>query len=188
MKPGDERTMNNYEMLTQSAALYLDTSVLVKIDAKEEAESRFVRLLVYCSGLPVYCSAIGFGELVGVLGQKRFQRNIGPDGFLFRCREFMKETETGKIRRVEPPEDRGKFVVLANRLLPKYGHLGGGDVWHLMSALSLNEKAPGTAFLSFESRLVQAALTENLSAVNPSGMDADTLVCELKRIGRWMAD
>ena len=173
--------------MTRSDALYLDTSALVKIDVKEEAESGFVRLLIYGSRIPVYCSTVGFGELVGVLGQKRFQRSIGPDGFLLRCREFMMEIDIGKIGRVEPPEDRGKFIILANRLLAKFGTLGGGDVWHLMSALNLNERVPGTTFVSFESRLVQAALSENLSAVNPSGLDAGVLVSELKKIGRWKA-
>jgi hypothetical protein len=54
--------MTPYELIANSDAIYLDTCVLVKIDAKEEPGSPFTRVLIYASKIPVSSSFVGFGE------------------------------------------------------------------------------------------------------------------------------
>jgi hypothetical protein len=172
--------MTAYEQITNSDALYLDTCLLVKIEAKEEPGSRFTRVLIYSSSIPVYSSFIGFGEFIGVVGKKKFQDVIGGEGFLFVCRQLMIDFDMKKIQRVEPIEDRVKFIQQAKVLLPKHGGLGGGDVWHLMSAINLKSRVPKTTFVSFEPALIAAALSEGLDAVDGNGLDPNQLSEQLK--------
>jgi hypothetical protein len=172
--------MTPYEQLINSDAAYLDTCALVKIDAKEEAGSNFTRILIYFSRIPVYCSFVGFGEFFAVVGKPKFQAIVGAEGFLFACRQLMIDVDMGKIRRAEPIEDKFKFMQLAQVLLPKHGHLGGGDVWHLMSALQLKSRVAKTVFVSFEPALVAAAKAEGLEAIDGNGLDSNQLSEQLK--------
>jgi hypothetical protein len=182
----DRYDMTPYEQLTNSDAVYLDTCALVKIDAKEEIGSGFTRVLIYFSRIPVYSSFVGFGEFFSVVGKKKFQAAAGAEGFLFACRHLMIDFDMKKIKRVEPIEDRFKFIQLAQVLLPKHGRLGGGDVWHLMAALHLKSRVPKTVFVSFEPALISAAQSEGLNAVDGNGLDPNRLSEQLKNAGKFV--
>jgi len=59
----------------------------------------------------------------------------------------MIDQKMGKFLRAEPVEDRVEFFQLAQRLETKYSQLGGGDIWHLMSAIELqSQHCPATLF------------------------------------------
>jgi len=178
--------MTPYEELSNSDAVYLDTCALVKIDAKEEVGSGFTRVLIYFSRIPVYSSFIGFGEFFSVVGKRKFQKAVGAEGFLFVCRQLMIDFDMKKIQRIEPIQDKFKFIQLAQDLLPKHGHLGGGDVWHLMAALNLKSLVPKTVFVSFEPALITAAQSEGLNAVDGNGLDPNQLSEQLNNAGKFI--
>ena len=79
--------MSPYKLLANSDAIYLDTCALVKIDLKEEPDSRFTRVLIYGGGVPIFSSFVGFGEFFSIAGKKKVQAIIGADGYLFCCRQ-----------------------------------------------------------------------------------------------------
>lgn len=172
--------MTPYELVANANAVYVDTCALVKIDAKEEQGSSFTRVLVYLSKIPVYSSFVGFGEFIGIVDKKKFQATVGAEGFLFICRQLMIDFDKKKIQRAEPVEDRFRFLQLAQILLPKYGHLGGGDIWHLMAALNLKNRIPKTTFLSFDRGLISSAQSEGMDAVDGNGLDPNQLSEQLK--------
>jgi hypothetical protein len=172
--------MTPYQLVANADAVYLDTCALVKIDAKEEDGSCFTRVLVYLSKIPVYSSFVGFGEFFSVVDKKEFQATVGTEGFLFICRQLMIDFDMKKIQRAEPVEDKFKFLQLGKILVSKYGHLGGGDVWHLMAALNLKNRIPKTTFLSFDCRLLSAAKSEGIEAVDGNGLDPNQLSEQLK--------
>jgi len=178
--------MTPYKLIADSDAIYLDTCALVKIDAKEESGSPFTRALVYLSTVPVFSSFVGFGEFFSVIGKKKFQALAGAEGFLFCCRQLMIDFDMGKIQRAEPVGSKFEFITLADKLLPQHGHLGGGDVWHLMAALNLQSQVTKTTFVSFEPPLVQAALSEGLQAVNGAGLSAAGLLGLLKLLNKYI--
>jgi hypothetical protein len=172
--------MTPYERLSSCDAVYLDTCALVKIDAKDEAGSAFTRALIYLSTVPVYSSFVGFGEFFCVVGKPQFQDTAWAEGFLFVCRQLMIDFDMGRIKRTEPVEDKFRFMQLAKVLLPKHGHLGGGDVGHLMAALQLKSQVSKTIFVSFDHRLIAAAEAEGLEAVDGNGLDSNQLSAQLK--------
>jgi len=178
--------MTPYAEIVNSDAVYLDTCALVKIDAKEEVGSGFTRVLIYFSRIPVYSSFVGFGEFFGVVGKKEFQEAAGAERFLFVVRQLMIDFDMKKIQRVEPIQDKYGFIQLAQALLPKYVHLGGGDVWHLMAAFNLKSRVPKTVFVSFDSALVTAAQSEGLNAVDGNGLDPNRLGEQLKNAGKFI--
>jgi hypothetical protein len=92
----------------------------------------------------------------------------------------MIDFDMGRIKRTEPVEDKFRFMQLAKVLLPKHGHLGGGDVWHLMAALQLKSQVSKTIFVSFDRRLIAAAEAEGLEAVDGNGLDSNQLSAQLK--------
>lgn len=181
--------MDNYEMLVNSNVLYLDANALPKIDNLDNnvgfaEEGRIIRILIYLSTIPVYTSFVGFGEFFNVIGKKKTQKIIGTEGYLFICRQLMIDFDKHKIHRVEPIEDKLQFIRLSKKLLPKYGNLGGGDVWHLMSAIELKSKFPSTTFVSFEPKLVNAALSENINAIDGNKIDSNLLSQKLRSVNK----
>jgi predicted nucleic acid-binding protein len=164
--------MTPYELIANADAAYLDTSALVKVDAKQEHGSSFIRVLVYLSKIPAYSSFVGFGEFVCVVGKKEFAARARAERFLFVCRQLMIDFDQKEIRRAEPVEDKLNFARLARKLMPKYGHWGGGDIWHLMAALHLKRQIPRTVFVSFDTDLVRAAQAEGLDALDCNGLDS----------------
>jgi hypothetical protein len=145
-----------------------------------------VRILIYMSRIPTYCSLLGFGEFISVAGKKRTQARIGVAGYLFSCRALLVDLGIGKLRQVEPVADRFQFIRLAEDLLARHSGLGGGDVWHIMAALELSKNHAPIGFLSFDKGLVKAALAEGLPAVYGSDVDADSLIRELTSRGKWI--
>lgn len=170
--------MNDYELIAKSAAIYLDANVVVKID-NEESGSPFSRIL-FASLIPIYCSYVVLGEFFKVIGSKRKQKDIGVMGYLYICRQLMNEIKIGKIKIAEPVNDKIQFFEQAERLLKKYGQLGGGDIWHLMAALHLKEKINSTTFVSFDSDTVEAAKSEGLSAIDCNNLNSSELLNTLK--------
>jgi hypothetical protein len=167
--------------------LYLDACVLPKIDIEMAGEeARLTRILIYGSRIPVYCSFVGFGEFFKVAGKKLTQKRIGIAGYLFSCRALMNDQAMGKLRRIEPVEDRVLFIQLARRLEAKFSHLGGGDVWHLMSAIQLQSHHHRITLFSFDTDLVSAAQAEGIQAVCGSGLDPDLVAEELKKNGKLL--
>lgn len=168
---------NSYDVIACCRAAYVDTCALVKIDAKEEPGSNFVRTLVYLSRIPVYSSFVGFGEFFKVVGEKQYKG--GPEGFLFVCRQLMNDFDMKKIQRAEPVPDRREFLRLAEVLLAKYARRGGADIWHLMAAMQLKTHEPESVFLSFDNDLCKAASSEGLLAVYCQDLDANELATRL---------
>jgi hypothetical protein len=167
--------MDDYELTAGARALYLDACTLAKIDVEEDVDSNLIRFLVYQPRIPVFSSFVGFGEFFNVVGKKETQRKIGVDGYLFSCRKLMIDFDQRTIKRAEPVGDRFKFLQLAQVLLPRHGHLGGGDVWHLMAALELKRDYPSVVLLSFEADLVKAARSEGIGAVDCKGLNSNTM-------------
>ena len=179
--------MTDYQIIVQSNALYIDACALPKIDIETTGhEAQLTRLLVYLSQIPVFCSFVGFGEFFHVAGKKATQRHIGISGYLFSCRALMIDVAQGKLHRAEPVEDKLRFFQLAQRLEKKFSSLGGGDIWHLMSALELQRQYDDLAVFSFDNGLVKAAKSEGLDAVNGVTLDPDQLAEELKRNGKLL--
>jgi hypothetical protein len=180
--------MTEAETLAAAGAIYLDTSVLPKIDMEggNSPESRLVRLLIYGSRVPIFCSLVSLGEFFKVAGSKLTQARIGSMGYLYSCRGLLKDLEIDKIKRVEPPEERFDFLTLADQIVGRHGALGGGDIWHLMAALQLKGKHDPVALLSFDSRLAKAAEAEGLAGVDGKRVSPEDLVTELTARDRWI--
>ena len=178
--------MSECETIAESSAIYLDASALAKIDIEEDASSRLVRILIYLSRIPVYCSLVGFGEFVSVAGKKLTQARIGSAGYLYGCRALLVDLEMGKLRLVEPVADRFQFIREAEDILSRHASLGGGDLWHIMAARQLaKDHVPATLF-TFDRDLVEAAAAEGLRAVSGFAVDPEALVRELTSKGMWV--
>jgi hypothetical protein len=167
--------MDDYELIAESKALYLDACALAKIDVEEDLDSNLIRFLVYQPKIPVFSSFVGFGEFFNVVGKKETQKKMGVDGYLFSCRQLMIDFDYRTIKRAEPVGDRFKFLQLAQELLPKHGHLGGGDLWHLMAAIELKRDYPSVILLTFEAALIKAARSEGIGAVDCKGLNSHTM-------------
>ena len=179
--------MNDYQIISKSDALYLDACDLPKIDIEIAGEeARLASILIYLSHIPVYCSFVGFGEFFNVAGKKLTQKRIGIAGYLFSCRALMNDQAMGQLRRVEPVDDKVKFIRLAQRLEAKFAQLGGGDVWHLMCAIQLQSLHQRITLFSFDADLVAAAKAENIQAVCGNGLNPDLLAEELKSHGKLL--
>jgi hypothetical protein len=180
--------MRDYQVISESEALYLDACVLPKIDIEEIAskQARLTRILIYLSSIPVYCSFVSFGEFFNIAGKKRTQKRIGIAGYLFSCRALMIDQAMGKLLRAEPIEDKVQFLQLAQRLGAKFSQLGGGDVWHLMSAIQLQSRHRLTTLFSFDRNLVSAAKCEGIRAVYGSGLEPNLVVEELRKNGKLL--
>jgi hypothetical protein len=162
------------ERIATAEAVYLDASALVKLVLVEPPGDRAMRI-IYMSGVPLYTSMVGFGEVVSCFGQKKKQASIGgPWGYLHGVRMLMKDFEIGRIQPVEPPDERGKFLVAAHELIQKVAYLGGGDLWHVMAALELQREHGETVFLSFDRKLIKAVPALRLLSV----VDGDDIDCE----------
>jgi hypothetical protein len=178
--------MTAIETLASASAVYLDASALPKIDIEEDPSSRLVRCLIYMSRVSACCSLLGFGEFVTVAGKKLTQSRIGAEGYLYSCRALLVDLGRGKLRQVEPVDDRFQFIQLAQQLFSRHSGLGGGDLWHIMAALELRKTVSPVAFLSFDKGLVKAALAEGLMAVYGHDVDTDALIQELTKEGKWI--
>lgn len=177
--------MTDYEIIGQSNALYLDACVLAKIDLEPaDEDARFTRILVHLSRIPVFYSFVGIGEVFRVAGKKKQQGHIGIPAYLFSCRALMNDAAQRKWQRVEPVDDKRRFIQLAERRVEKYSSLGGGDIWHLMAALNLQRKHDALVVFSFDKKLVKAVQSEKLRAVCGVKLDPDKLADELKRNGK----
>jgi hypothetical protein len=177
--------MTDYQTIAKSKALYLDACVLPKIDIETGGE--VARILTYASRIPIFTSFVGFGEFFKVAGWRSTQKQIGADGYLYSCRKLMMDQQIGKIRRAEPIEDRFAFIRLAHRLRKSW-KLGGGDVWHLMSAIELQSQHSPLTFFSFEKKLVAAAKSEGIEAVYGIGLEPDRVREELKKKGKLIGN
>jgi hypothetical protein len=178
--------MDKYKKIVNADAIYLDTCVFVKIDAKEEMGSNFSRALIYFSKIPIYSSFVSFGEFISVVTKKAFQKTAGTDGFLFVVRQLMIDFDMNKIKRIEPIEDKFDFIQLSQTLSEKYSSLGGGDLWHIMAALNLKNQIPNMVFVSFDTKLVKAANTQGLSAIDGNGLDPNQFSEELQNADKFI--
>lgn len=100
----------------------------------------------------------------------------------------MNDQAMGKLRRVEPFEDKVQFIQLAQRLEGKFAKLGGGDVWHLMSAIQLQSQHQRTTLFSFDADLISAARSEGIQAVCGNDLRPDLVIEELKKTGKLLAN
>ena len=173
-------------MLASSNAIYLDASVLPKIEIEEDPKS-VARILIFGSLIPIFCSRVGFGEFIAVMGRRPTQARIGTAGYLYVCRALLKDFEIGKLRWAEPVPDKPPFIRLAEELLSRHSSLGGGDLWHMMSTLQLNSTNPPATLFSFDRDLVKAATSEGLRAVDGNAVDPGALVRAMTAQGKWMA-
>jgi hypothetical protein len=96
----------------------------------------------------------------------------------------MIDETMGTLRRAEPVENKVEFIRLAQRLEAKYAHLGGGDIWHLMTAIELQTQHSPTTLFSFDAKLISAARSEGLHAVCGTGLDPDRVAEELRTSGK----
>jgi len=177
--------MSDYQTICESEAIYLDACVLPKIDLEPTGEdAQLARILIYLSTIPVYTSFVGFGEFFNVAGKKLTQTRIGVAGYLFSCRALMIDEAMGKLRRVEPIEDKAKFFQLAQHLETKFSKLGGGDIWHLMAAMQLQSKYQSATLFSFDAALIRAAKSEGIQAVCGHGLNPDLVAAELMKSGK----
>lgn len=183
-------TMHNkikqYDIIVNSDSVYLDTSALVKIVKQEGDSSRFVRLLVYGSDLNIFSSWVAFGEFIGIINKKKVQRTIGLSNYLYNCRSIMKDFDYKKINRIEPPDDGFQFYKLADDFLRRHSKLGGADIWHLIATIELIKSSPSTLLFSYDKDLVDAALSENISAVYGKNLVPEILLESLKSLNRWI--
>jgi hypothetical protein len=178
--------MNKYEAIVKCNEVYLDACALIKIVKHEGDSSRFVRSLIYGSDLRFYSSWVAFGEFVGIYNKKEMQKSFGLANYLYNCRSIMKEFEYNKIYRIEPADDKVQFFKLAEDCLNRYAKLGGADIWHLMAALELKKYFPLSLLLSYDSDLVNAALAENIIAVDGNDLNPELLIESLKSSNRWI--
>jgi len=179
--------MTEAQTLADACAIYLDTSVLPKIDMEggNSPQSRLVRLLIYGSRVPVFCSLVSLGEFFKVAGSRRKQAEIGSMGYLHSCRALLTDFER-KIQRVEPPAERWEFLKLADEVVARRGVLGGGDVWHLMAALQLKASHDPAVLFTFDPKLARAAEAEGIGGVYGNRVDPEVLIAELTARSRWI--
>jgi hypothetical protein len=181
-----EGGVSECETLAESGAIYVDACALVKIDLEEDSQSSLVRCLIYMSRIPVYCSLIGLGEFVGVAGKRTTHARIGSAGYLYKCRQLMMDLEVGKLRRVEPADDRFAFIQEAEDLLSRHASLGGGDLWHMMATRQLAKEHSPTTLFSFDADLVKVANREGLRAVYGGRVNREAMIRELTARGKWV--
>ena len=138
--------MSPEQVLAEAGAVYLDSSALVKLAIAEPPGDREMRVL-YMSTVPLYTSSVGFGEMIGCLGRKPKQNDIGgPEGFLFGVRMILMDFQVGKLRTAEPPESRFEFARMTQDSIAIQASLGGGDLWHSMAARELARTCSSTVF------------------------------------------
>jgi hypothetical protein len=178
--------MSEYETIVKSDTVYLDTSALVKIVKNEGDSSRFVRLMVYGSDLKIFSSWVAYGEFIGIFNKKEEQKSIGLANYLFNCRMIMNDFDYNKIYRIEPSGDGFQFFKLTEDLLSRHAKLGGADIWHLMAAIELKKSYTLSLLLSYDEDLVNAALSENITAVYGNNLIPELLVQRLKSSNRWI--
>ncbi len=178
--------MEQYEIICQSDSVYLDTSALVKIVKQEGDSSRFVRLLLHGSDLNFFSSWVAFGEFIAIINKKKLQQTTGLNNYLYNCRSIMKDFDYNKICIIEPPDDSYQFFKLADDFLRHHAKLGGADIWHLIAAIELKKSSPSTLLFSYDKKLVNAALSENITAIYGKNLIPEVLVECLKASNRWI--
>jgi hypothetical protein len=178
--------MNKYETIVKSDAVYLDTSALVKIVKNEGDSSRFVTLMVYGSDLKIFSSWVAYGEFIGIFNKKEVQKSIGLANYLYNCRLIMKDFDYNKIYRIEPSDDGFQFYKLTDKFLSRHAKLGGADIWHLMAANELKKSYASSLLLSYDEDLVNAALSEDITAVYGNNLIPELLIETLKSSNRWI--
>ena len=92
-----------------------------------------------------------------------------------------------KVRRAEPVRGRFQFVQLADQMLSRHARLGGGDIWHLLAVLELQQTYSATTLLAYDKDLVETAQQENIQAVDGSNLVPEILIEELKASHKWIA-
>jgi predicted nucleic acid-binding protein len=182
----EDRNLRLEEIVAKAEAVYLDASALVKSVIVEPPGDHAMRI-IYMSGVPLFTSMVGFGEVVSCFGRKDKQLSIGGSwGYLHGVRMLMKDFDIGRIQPVEPPDERRKFLTVAHKLVEKATHLGGGDLWHVMAALELQGEHRETVFLTFDRELLKAAPALGiLSVVDGHDIDCEALVQALQAAERW---
>lgn len=171
--------MNDYKVITESDAIYIDTSVISKIDFEEKGSGLSYILVYYCV-IRKYFSLVGFGEWLGVMERKIKETGAKSPIYMYFTRQLMKELEMNQFSLAEPVDDQDRFIKQVNKLWPKYSRLGGRDLWDLMSALELQKSHPKCVFLSFDKDLVQAAKSEGLRAVDCNKLNSEILESQLR--------
>src|SRR5689334_20195075 len=102
--------MNSEQTLADAEAVYLDTSALVKTVVAEPPGDLAMRLL-YMSGIPLFTSIVGFGEVIACFGRRNTQSAMGGSlEYLHAVRMLLKDFEIGRIQLIEPPDERTRFL------------------------------------------------------------------------------
>lgn len=184
-------TPDPHSIVAAADAIYLDACALVKL-AKMEGdetndESRTMSLLLISGEVsPLYTSRVGLGETLGRWGEGDVQREMGLGLYLFVVRTLFLGEKRGKLKLVEPSEDRLTFLKDADRLGRNYGNLGGADLWHLMSAIELNRSAKEICFLSYDRKLVSAAEEEGMTAIDGKTLQPEPLMEAMQAAAKFV--
>lgn len=138
---------------------YLDTSALIKRFVEEKGSSRVQSMVE--SGEAVATAKIAYAEVFSGLTRKMREGNLAKVQYDLACRQF--ETDWPAYIRVELNDD---LLFLARDLIRRHG-LRGFDAVHLASALTLKSALDeAVTFAAADRRLLRAAATEGLIAVN----------------------
>ena len=139
--------------------IYFDTSALIKRFVTEKGTS-WVRSTVVRDA-PIATAKIAYAEIFAGLARKLRERQISQSLHALACRQFERDW-----RSYIQVELRDEVLYQARDLIQRHP-LRGFDAVHLASALMLrNELDEQVTFAAADRRLLQAAGTENLVAIN----------------------
>lgn len=139
--------------------IYFDTSALIKRFVEEKGSSRVQSMVE--SGEAVATAKIAYAEAFAGFTRKMREGNLDKRQYDLACRQF--EADWAAYVRVDLKDD---LLYLARDLIRRHG-LRGFDAVHLASALTLKTAIDETVtFAAADRRLLRAAATEGLNAVN----------------------
>jgi predicted nucleic acid-binding protein len=139
---------------------YLDSSALVKRFIVEKGSDRVEALIR--SGEPVATAKIAYAEIYAGLARRRREGDLSEKDYTDACRQFE-----GDWRAYVRVDLRDEVLVLARDLIRRHP-LRGYDSVHLASAIALSKGLEEkVTFLAADVRLLRAARSEKLRAINP---------------------
>ncbi len=141
--------------MTDEPALvtYWDTSAILSVLFRDVHSDRAFRIAAR-AGIHLM-SSLAWTEAHAVIGRIEREARISNAG----ARDARSQLSGGVWRRIYIEPDWGRAEQLAQAW-----PLRGADLWHLSAALELREALPELTFISYDSRLREAALGEGLKS------------------------
>ena len=65
------------------------------------------------------------------------------------------------------------------------GFIGGGDLWHVLSAVDLRRRGADVSLLAYDDGLLKAAGAENITVVDGRRLKPERLLSALQKVGKY---